>query len=400
VNTAARIRDVGRLLTATEIRAADRYWHVRQEEDAKKIYPDTYKENVIGIMWNTMAQFQTWFGNAPYLPYGIQLLPLTPIAEDRDDSEWLREMYKPFADGCADQDGCIDQGWIVLQLAVLAAVGHVDLAMERSLELPNSVFESAGGDGHSLTNTLWYIATRPHAEPLELPESDPSSQGPKNPPSTGGGKVTLVDCGVPETCTDDILDADAGGYSCRARISYLINTFAMSQSRACSQVAGNEYPSACGACDPCAGGKDCAEKEPAKCPPCTEEVCHSEMNRCPWYEATFLCTEGSSIGGCSPYPWDLSPVTCSTCCELTDCQHNMYEDESIEDANDFIDDETCPPCSDDVCNSRLNLCPSHRAPFLCTHGISKGGCSPTPWNMADQQCTECCRLQPGCRHAL
>jgi endoglucanase Acf2 len=40
-----------------------------------------------------MAQFGTWFGAAPYLPYGIQLLPLTPISEDRDGLDWVNEVH-------------------------------------------------------------------------------------------------------------------------------------------------------------------------------------------------------------------------------------------------------------------------------------------------------------------
>jgi hypothetical protein len=50
------VREVGRLLTATEIRSADRYWHVRQTGPKSGIYPPQYKPMVVGIMWNMMAQ--------------------------------------------------------------------------------------------------------------------------------------------------------------------------------------------------------------------------------------------------------------------------------------------------------------------------------------------------------
>ena len=50
------MKDVGRLLTATEIRSADRYWHVRQTGPKSGIYPPQYKPLVVGIMWNMMAQ--------------------------------------------------------------------------------------------------------------------------------------------------------------------------------------------------------------------------------------------------------------------------------------------------------------------------------------------------------
>ena len=49
---ARHIRDVGRLLTATEVRSADRYWHVRQRGPKSGIYPEQYSQYGVGIMWN------------------------------------------------------------------------------------------------------------------------------------------------------------------------------------------------------------------------------------------------------------------------------------------------------------------------------------------------------------
>jgi hypothetical protein len=76
------------LLTASELRSADRYWHII-EASGRRQYPTEYQHNVIGMMWNTMAQFQTWFGSAEYLPTGIQLIPLTSVSEERDSIEWV-----------------------------------------------------------------------------------------------------------------------------------------------------------------------------------------------------------------------------------------------------------------------------------------------------------------------
>eukprot|EP00525_Craspedostauros_australis_P010011 CAMPEP_0198119368 /NCGR_PEP_ID=MMETSP1442-20131203/25354_1 /TAXON_ID= /ORGANISM="Craspedostauros australis, Strain CCMP3328" /LENGTH=53 /DNA_ID=CAMNT_0043777819 /DNA_START=20 /DNA_END=178 /DNA_ORIENTATION=- len=52
--------NVGRLLTATEVRSAQRYWHVVQNDEALRIYPKQYTHKVVGIVWSTMAQFGTW----------------------------------------------------------------------------------------------------------------------------------------------------------------------------------------------------------------------------------------------------------------------------------------------------------------------------------------------------
>ena len=115
-----------------------------------------------------MAQFQTWFGAAPYLAIGIQLLPLTPVAERRDSLDWARQLYPQLDASCANAIGCDEEGWGVLAKAILATVGYPEKAVEYAESLDDDVFESAGGNGHSLTNTIWYYSTRPKTDPLKL----------------------------------------------------------------------------------------------------------------------------------------------------------------------------------------------------------------------------------------
>jgi hypothetical protein len=57
-------------------------------------------------------------------------------------------------------------------------------------------------------------------------------------------------CNRPSTCTDGVLDGTAEGFSCRARIKWLIDTMQVTLNDACSQVATQEYPAECGLCDP------------------------------------------------------------------------------------------------------------------------------------------------------
>jgi hypothetical protein len=308
-------------MVASELRSTRRYWHVSQKEGSVKIFPSTYKPYVIGIMWQTMAQFQTWFGGAHYLAYGIQLLPFTPISEQRDGIEWSKAMYSSFASSCEADEGCKDTGWKILQLGMLATVGHQDLAVQGALDLRDDVFEDPGGNGHSLSNTLWYIASRPKIdEPVLLDNSTQQHQGNHG---------------------DEPLNK-------------------------------------------------------GECLPCPQDVCESQLNRCPLYDTTFICTKGSSRGGCSGSPWDvnatLNPTQCTSCCELTDCPKLTpadMQDESIDDSN-------CPPCSQKECLSKINLCPADNiAPFLCLEGASAGGCSPSPWSLPED-CSRCCRVLPGC----
>lgn len=307
---ARHIRDVGCLLTATELRSADNYWHVSHSNKKKRIYPKQYTPLVVGMLWNTMAQFQTWFGSAPHLAYGIQLLPLTPVAERRDTVEWAKELYPSFAQSCRSSGDCDAQGWGILQYAILATVGHPDIAIEYSEKLPKEVFQSAGGNGHSLTNTIWYYATRPKTEPLELvPEHYDQ----------------ILDCGCPDTCTNTVLEYQAVGYTCGERIQWLIQNDSKSQREACIKVAGNEFADQCGECNP----NKCVPKTPALeptednqvCPKCSLDICEDkQLNRCPILDAPYICIDGASRSGCSAVPWQLG-LFCNKCCKLTyDCK--------------------------------------------------------------------------------
>ncbi len=82
--TACQIFNLGRFLATTEyvqvaicmlsltcaslisisikrVRSADRYWHVYSPK-RDIVYPDSYTPAVVSMMWDTMCQFQTWFG--------------------------------------------------------------------------------------------------------------------------------------------------------------------------------------------------------------------------------------------------------------------------------------------------------------------------------------------------
>ena len=61
LETATLIRDSGQLLTATEISAANRYWHVWSSDTHTNAYPKEYTQPVVGMLYDTMATFQTWY---------------------------------------------------------------------------------------------------------------------------------------------------------------------------------------------------------------------------------------------------------------------------------------------------------------------------------------------------
>lgn len=336
-----------------------------------------------------MAQAQTWFGSQPYLAYGIQLLPLTPVAEHRDTQTWAKSMYQEFAPSCSADPACEENGWSILQLAMLATVGHPRLAADLVAALPAEVvFESAGGNGHSETNTIWYCASRPSVDiavGLQGGDSTSSSQ-----PVAVRKKV--VDCGNPSHCTDFVLDTIAGLYSCRQRMEWLMLEYGKTETEACTQVSSMENPRECGHCDP-QGQASNTTSTPSTCRPCTSEECNSDyLNRCPKFEATYVCTKGPSTGGCSSDPWIVPSMQCADCCELSNCS-----DVKPPPVDDRGGEKRCPTCTEHVCNNEAKLCPSHHAvQFLCTRGPSRGGCSLSPWFLNTGQCTECCSVPSSC----
>lgn len=57
--------------------------------------------------------------------------------------------------------GCVNDGWSILIHICQATAGDWFKAWENVERLPDEVYLTAGGNGHSKSNTLWYIATRP-----------------------------------------------------------------------------------------------------------------------------------------------------------------------------------------------------------------------------------------------
>jgi hypothetical protein len=161
---------------------------------------------------------------------------LTPISEARDNLAWAKEIYAPLVASC-DQ-GCVSEGWGVQVLAILGTIGHAGKAVEQTLQLSPSVYEGPGGNGHSKSNTVWYIATRPTVddpypeENLQLIE------------------IQELTCSQPSTCTREYLSSMAGEYSCRSRIEWLMNVEDLPETTACAKIAGEEYQAECGLCFP------------------------------------------------------------------------------------------------------------------------------------------------------
>lgn len=57
-------------------------------------------------------------------------------------------------------------------------------------------------------------------------------------------------CGRPDTCTDKVLNSNAGDFTCGERIQYLVDSQGLPIETACKKIAVDEFPRVCGRCNP------------------------------------------------------------------------------------------------------------------------------------------------------
>eukprot|EP00903_Cladosiphon_okamuranus_P009961 g9449.t1 len=169
--TASLIRDTGRQLLATEVQSAQIYWQVANADtpDMPRVYPEAYRPHVVGMLWSTLAQMQTWFGAEAWKVYGIQMLPITGVSEQLLRPQWVQQMLPSFEESCLHDSNpikaCVVEGWSMLVHAGQAITGRWEDGRDGILALPDDAFETAGGNGHSRTSMLWFVANRPAPPP-------------------------------------------------------------------------------------------------------------------------------------------------------------------------------------------------------------------------------------------
>mmetsp|Transcript_23821 Transcript_23821/g.26430 ORF Transcript_23821/g.26430 Transcript_23821/m.26430 type:complete len:739 (+) Transcript_23821:12-2228(+) len=145
------MKNLGRMLMATEIRGTKKYWHIGSKSD---IYPPGFNtgKSVIGILWSSKVDYVTWFGaNLEYI-YGIQMLPFTPATElFLDDTDWVSESYEYLKTTNPNQE------WKAFILSFLAIINKP--------QAWNEVQQLTSWDGgNSRTNTYYWVATRTNSK--------------------------------------------------------------------------------------------------------------------------------------------------------------------------------------------------------------------------------------------
>jgi len=116
--------------------------------------------------------------------------------------------------------------------------------------------------------------------------------------------------------------------------------------------------------------------------PCRADECPSADNNAECGEkARYMCTSGSSAGGCSGVltQWQTS-LDCDDCCD-------RWHPDSCNECDRM--------CTQEECASAKINCPAD-VPWACVSGVAGGGCAPKQqmWSMGiranNGQCNSCC----------
>jgi endo-1,3(4)-beta-glucanase len=146
------IEHIGRLLLTLEARAARTYW---QMPSGSTIYEPVFAANkMTGQVAATKVSYTTWFGPQPEHMHLINMIPFTPITPAFLSPEYVRNEYPVLQKQAFDRvtDPIEDRwrGYADLDLAIIDPAHAWD-------EVRQLTFFD---DGSSLTNSLYWIATR------------------------------------------------------------------------------------------------------------------------------------------------------------------------------------------------------------------------------------------------
>jgi endo-1,3(4)-beta-glucanase len=146
-----RMTDLGRLLLALEIDSARTYWQIPA---ASTVYPAVFAANrCVGQLFEAQATFQTFFGAEPYKVYGIQMIPFTPASELLVNPTWISDSWASKMSAAAQAANGDGSGFAGLLYLSHATIDKATAWTE--------VSAAAVDDGNSLTNSLYWVATRP-----------------------------------------------------------------------------------------------------------------------------------------------------------------------------------------------------------------------------------------------
>ena len=145
----------GQVMTATEIRSAQKYWQIKESSE---VYPAPFKNNkAVGILWDTKVEHSTWFGTNVEWIHGIQMLPYTPMTETLLPKDWIEEEYPLLSTSLTRTNSVIEERW----------KGYVFMThaiIDKNAAWTEVQSLNTFDNGNSRTNAYYWVATRPGPE--------------------------------------------------------------------------------------------------------------------------------------------------------------------------------------------------------------------------------------------
>lgn len=166
-NSDSEMSNLGRLLLASEVRSAKKYWHITDNS----IYPSPFNNHGTAVIVRShKAAVETYFGSRAEYFYGIQSLPFTPATELYMDSAWVTKSY-PLAQvnvPISPTGNPQDTGWNSVIYGMHAVIdpetGYDEVKNLSLTQIPEyDTFVQYGRDfdnGHTKANALYWAATR------------------------------------------------------------------------------------------------------------------------------------------------------------------------------------------------------------------------------------------------
>jgi endo-1,3(4)-beta-glucanase len=147
----ATLKSYAGLLLAMEIRSAQKYWHTIP---GTSVYGSQWTAAGAGLVWSAKIDDSTWFDAHLSCRRGIQVLPVTPIAEALLDVPWVNAIK-----ASGEMTAMLAESFTIWPTFINALLAVTDAAT--ALTNINALADNQIDDGASRTNLLWWIATRP-----------------------------------------------------------------------------------------------------------------------------------------------------------------------------------------------------------------------------------------------
>ena len=144
------MQNFGALMMAMEIRSAQKYWHVYNNNN---VYGSQYTANGVGLVWSTKVDDATWFDAHLSCRRGIQVIPLTAASELYLEPAWIQAMKSSGELGSMQSEN-----FTIWPTFVNGVIAVIDKAS--AWTAINAMADSQIDDGASRTNLLWWVATR------------------------------------------------------------------------------------------------------------------------------------------------------------------------------------------------------------------------------------------------